>query len=467
MFYFVLFIKNLIFVVHYFLIIKMFENLQEKLELALKRFRGHATISEENISEALREIRRALLEADVNINVAKKFVEEVKQKAIGTEVKGNLLPEQLIVKIVHNELVEIMGSKKADLNISPQPPTVVLVAGLQGSGKTTFAAKLAKSLKKKGKQPLLVAADIYRPAAIEQLKTLAQQINVPVFSQEATDPVEIVKDALSYARKFARDIVIIDTAGRLTIDEKMMNEVENISKVAKPHETLFVCDAMIGQDAVNTAKAFHEKLNLTGIVLTKLDGDTRGGAALSVLEVVGQPIKFVSTGEKLDTLEPFHPERIASRILGMGDILTLVEKAEEQIDAQKAQKLEEKIRKNQFTFDDFLDQLATIKKMGSIRDLLGMIPGMDRNLKNVNIDEKGFLRVEAIIRSMTKEERQNPKIINGSRRKRIALGSGTTIQDVNRLLKQFEDMNKMMKNFTRGGKSRFLKNFGLPGGMKF
>jgi len=445
----------------------MFENLQEKLEIALKRFRGQATISEENVSEALREIRRALLEADVNINVAKKFVDEVKNKAIGTEVKGNLLPEQLIVKIVHNELVEIMGSKKADLIISPKPPTVILVAGLQGSGKTTFTAKLAKSLKKKGKQPLLVAADIYRPAAIDQLKTLAKQINIPVFSQDSSDPIEIVKNALSYARKFARDIVIIDTAGRLTIDEKMMNEVENISKVANPDETLFVCDAMIGQDAVNTAKAFHDKLNLTGIVLTKLDGDTRGGAALSVLEVVGKPIKFVSTGEKLDTLEPFHPERIASRILGMGDILTLVEKAEEQIDAQQAKKLEEKIRKNKFTFDDFLDQLATIKKMGSIRDLLGMIPGMDKNLKNVNIDEKGFTRVEAIIRSMTKEERQNPKIINGSRRKRIALGSGTTVQDVNRLLNQFEDMNKMMKSFARGGKSRFLKNFGFPGGMKF
>ncbi len=445
----------------------MFENLQEKLEIALKRFRGQATISEENVSEALREIRRALLEADVNINVAKKFVDEVKNKAIGTEVKGNLLPEQLIVKIVHNELVEIMGSKKADLIISPKPPTVILVAGLQGSGKTTFTAKLAKSLKKKGKQPLLVAADIYRPAAIDQLKTLAKQINIPVFSQDSSDPIEIVKNALSYARKFARDIVIIDTAGRLTIDEKMMNEVENISKVANPDETLFVCDAMIGQDAVNTAKAFHDKLNLTGIVLTKLDGDTRGGAALSVLEVVGKPIKFVSSGEKLDTLEPFHPERIASRILGMGDILTLVEKAEEQIDAQQAKKLEEKIRKNKFTFDDFLDQLATIKKMGSIRDLLGMIPGMDKNLKNVNIDEKGFTRVEAIIRSMTKEERQNPKIINGSRRKRIALGSGTTVQDVNRLLNQFEDMNKMMKSFARGGKSRFLKNFGFPGGMKF
>jgi len=443
----------------------MFENLQEKLELALKRFRGQATISEENISEAMREIRRALLEADVNLDVAKKFVDEVKQKAIGTEVKGNLMPEQLIVKIVRDELVEIMGKNRSDLTFSPNPPTVVMVAGLQGSGKTTFCAKLAKSLRKKGRQPLLVAADVYRPAAIDQLQSLGKQANLPVFTHESMQPITIAKEALSYAKRFARDIVIIDTAGRLTIDEQMMNEVENIADAVKPTETLFVCDAMIGQDAVTTAKAFHEKLNLTGVVLTKLDGDTRGGAALSVLEVVGKPIKYVSTGEKLDALEPFHPDRIASRILGMGDILTLVEKAELQFDTQQAEKLEQKIRKNQFTFDDFLDQLATIKKMGSIRDLLGMIPGMDKQLRNVNIDENGFSKVEAIIRSMTKAERQNPKILNGSRRKRIATGSGTTIQDVNRLLKQFDEMGKMMKNMTRGGKYKMLQNFGMPKGM--
>ncbi len=443
----------------------MFDNLQEKLELVLKRFRGQATITEDNISEAMREIRRALLEADVNINVARKFVEDVKEKAIGTEVKGKLLPEQLIVKIVYDELVEVLGSKMNEISFSPTPPTVILVAGLQGSGKTTFCAKLAKNLRKKGKQPLLVAADIYRPAAIEQLKQLSSEIKVPVYSAEGNNPVRIATDSISYAKKFGRDTVIIDTAGRLTIDEEMMQEVENIAKAVKPTETLFVCDAMIGQDAVNTAQAFNERLPLTGVVLTKLDGDTRGGAALSVLSVVGKPIKFASIGEKIDALEPFHPERIASRILGMGDILTLVEKAEAEIDQQEAKKIEEKIRKNQFTFEDFLAQLKTIKKMGSLRDLLGMIPGMDKALRGINIDDKAFSKVEAIIQSMTKQERNNPKILNGSRRKRIANGSGTTIQDVNRLIKQFEDMQKMMKNIARGGKANFLKNFNLPPGF--
>lgn len=443
----------------------MFESLQEKLELALKRFRGQATISEENVSEALREIRRALLEADVNFNVAKKFVDDVKEKAIGEEVKGKLLPEQLIVKIVHDELVEVMGKKMSELTFSSSPPTVVLVAGLQGSGKTTFCGKLAKSLRKKGRQPLLVAGDVYRPAAIEQLKQLAEQIKLPVYSEDSKNPVQIATNALSYAKKFGRDVVIVDTAGRLTVDEDMMKEVADIAKSINPTETLFVCDAMIGQDAVTTAKAFHDKLSLTGIVLTKLDGDTRGGAALSVLSVVGKPIKYVSVGEKLDALEPFHPERIASRILGMGDILTLVEKAEAQFDQKEAEKLEEKIRKNQFTFEDFLEQLKTIKKMGSLRDLLGMIPGMDKAMKGINIDDKAFSKVEAMIYSMTRQERQNPKILNGSRRKRIASGSGTSIQDVNRLIKQFEDMQKMMKNISRGGKSRMLKNLGLPAGF--
>jgi len=440
----------------------MFENLQEKLESALKRFRGQSKITEENVDEAMREIRRALLEADVNLHVANTFVESVKTKAIGTEVKGKLLPEQLIVKIVRDELVEILGSKKSDIVFSAKPPTVVLIAGLQGSGKTTFAAKLAKNLRKKGRQPLLVACDVYRPAAIEQLKQLGKSINLPVFSSDEKKPVKIAKEALSYAKKFARDIVIVDTAGRLTIDEEMMAEVENIAKEIVPDETLFVCDAMIGQDAVTTAKAFNERLSLTGVVLTKLDGDTRGGAALSVMNVVGKPIKFVGTGEKVDALEPFHPERIASRILGMGDILTLVEKAEQQLDEQQAQKLEQKIRKNEFTYDDFLEQLKTIRKMGSLKDLLGMLPGMDKALKNVNIDDKAFSKVEAIILSMTRFERNNPKKLNGSRRKRIADGSGTTVQDVNRLVKQFDDMTKMMKNISRGGKSRFLKNFGLP-----
>jgi signal recognition particle subunit SRP54 len=440
----------------------MFENLQEKLELALKRFRGQATITENNIQEALDEIRKALVEADVNLNVARKFVEDVKQKAIGTEVKGKLLPEQLIVKIVRDELVELLGSKQSDILMSPQPPTVILVAGLQGSGKTTFCAKLAKNLRKKGRQPLLVACDVYRPAAIEQLKLLGSSANIPVFTQDSKDPIKIANEALSYAKRFARDVLIVDTAGRLTIDEQMMNEIRNLSDSLKPTETLFVCDSMIGQDAVTTAKAFNDILNLTGIVLTKLDGDTRGGAALSVKTVVGKPIKFISTGEKIEALEPFHPERIASRILGMGDILTLVEKAEQEFDEKEAEKLEQKIRKNQFTFEDFLDQLRTIKKMGSIRDLLGLIPGMDKALRGVNIDDKSFSKVEAIILSMTKQERENPKILNGSRRRRIASGSGTTVQDVNRLIKQFEDMTKMMKNISRGGRSNFLSQFGLP-----
>ncbi|MCX8054971.1 MAG: signal recognition particle protein [Ignavibacteria bacterium] len=446
----------------------MFESLQEKLELALKKFRGQNKITEENISEALREIRRSLIEADVNINVAKEFVESVKQKAIGTEVRGKLLPEQLIVKIIYDALVETMGSKNAELMFSPQPPTVILVAGLQGSGKTTFCGKLARSLRKKGRQPLLVACDIHRPAAILQLKQLGEQVNVPVFSEDGKSAVDIAQDALTYARKFARDVVIVDTAGRLTIDEEMMKEVADIAAAVKPTETLFVCDAMIGQDAVTTARAFHERLNLTGVVLTKLDGDTRGGAALSVLKVVGKPIKFVGTGEKLDNLEPFYPERIASRIVGMGDILTLVEKAEQEFDQKEAEALEEKIRKNQFTFDDFLTQLRTIRKMGSLRDLLGMLPGMDKAMKNVNIDDKAFSKVEAIILSMTPKERSAPKIINGSRRIRIAKGSGTSVQDVNKLLKQFEEMQKLMKSVALGKRSKFLPNlpFGVGGKRK-
>ncbi len=444
----------------------MFENLTEKLELALKRFRGQASITEDNIQEAMKEIRRALLDADVNLSVAKQFAETVREKAVGQEVKGKLLPEQLIVKIVHDELVEILGKKQSELMYSAQAPTVILVAGLQGSGKTTFAAKLAKNLRKKGRQPILAACDIHRPAAIDQLKMLGDSINIPVFTSDVKDAVKIASDALAYAKKFGRDVLIVDTAGRLTIDEEMMQEVKNVSDAIKPTETLFVCDAMIGQDAVTTAKAFHEKLALTGIVLTKLDGDTRGGAALSVLSVVGKPIKFVGTGEKVDALEPFHPERIASRILGMGDILTLVEKAEQEFDEKQAKILEEKIKKNQFTFEDFLDQLRTIKKMRSLRDLLGLIPGMDKAMKGVDIDDKAFSRVEAIILSMTKGERANPKVINGSRRKRIALGSGTSIQDVNRLIKQFEDMNKLMKNISHGKKSRFMNNLKMPFGIK-
>ncbi len=444
----------------------MFESLQEKLEFALKRLKGQAVITENNIEEAVREIRRALIEADVNFNVAKKFVEDVKNKALGTEVKGKLLPEQVIVKIVYDELVEVLGKKLSDIVFSTTPPTKILVAGLQGSGKTTFVAKLGKLLKKRGRQPLLVACDTHRPAAIEQLKQLGNQANLPVYAVDGEpNPLKIAEGALIYARKFSRDVLIFDTAGRTTIDQEMMNEVEQLAEFLKPTETLFVCDAMIGQDAVTTAKAFDERLALSGIVLTKLDGDTRGGAALSVLSVTGKPIKFISTGEKLDAIEPFHPERIASRILGMGDIVTLVEKAEQEFDEQKAKKLEEKLRRNQFTFEDFLDQLRMIKKMGSLRDLLGFLPGMDKVLRNVNIDERQFSRVEAIILSMTKEERANPKILNGSRRRRIAMGSGTSIQDVNRLIKQFEDMTKLMKTVSRGGRHNLLKNLNLPPGF--
>ncbi|HRK03591.1 MAG TPA: signal recognition particle protein [Chlorobiota bacterium] len=430
----------------------MFESLQEKLEEALKRIRGQNKLTDDNVSEALAEVRTALLDADVNFSVTKKFIDDVKEKSLGLEVKGNVLPGQLMIKLMHDELVALMGATKSDLTIAPQAPTIVMVAGLQGSGKTTFCAKLAYQLKKKGRQPLLVACDIYRPAAVDQLKTLGQSMSLPVHSKDGAKPLEIATEALDYAKKYGRDVVIVDTAGRLTIDEEMMNEVAELKAALKPTEILFVCDAMTGQDAVNTASAFNDKLDITGVVLTKLDGDTRGGAALSIRAVLGKPIKFVGVGEKVDALEPFHPERIASRILGMGDIITLVEKAQQQIDEKEAARLEEKLKKNEFTFEDFLEQMKLIKKMGSLRDLLGMIPGMDKAMRNVQIDERAFGRVEAIILSMTFEERQNPRLLNGSRRKRIASGSGTTIQDVNRLIKQFEDMQKMMRTMTKGGR---------------
>lgn len=451
----------------------MFESLQSKLESALKVFRGQSKITEENIKEALNEVRTALLDADVNFAVVKDFIETVQSKAVGLEVKGNILPGQMIVKLIHDELVALMGTGKAEINFSSQPPTIIMVAGLQGSGKTTFCGKLALHLKKKGRQPMLVACDIYRPAAIDQLKMLGEQVTVPVYSAEGKDPVQIAKESLGEARKFARDVIIVDTAGRLTIDEEMMREVENIKKEINPREILFVCDAMTGQDAVNTAKAFHESLNLTGVVLTKLDGDTRGGAALSIKQVVGQPIKFVGVGEKVEALEPFHPDRIASRILGMGDIITLVERAQQEIDEKEAARLEDKIRKNQFTLQDFLEQLRVIKKMGSLKDLLGMIPGMDKAMRNVQLDDKAFSRVEAIILSMTGEERNNPRILSGSRRRRIAMGSGSSIADVNRLLSQFEDMQKMMKAVSQSQNNpvqrlRGMKmpSFKIPTGFK-
>ena len=446
----------------------MFESLSDKLESALRAIRGQNKLTEQNVDEALTEVRRALLDADVNFNVVKKFIEDVKEKSLGMEVKGNVLPGQLMIKLIHDELVSLMGSSKSDLIRSQQAPTVIMVAGLQGSGKTTFCGKLANSLKKQGRLPLLVACDIYRPAAVDQLKTLGQSISLPVFSKENAKPSEIAEEAMTYARKFGRDTVIVDTAGRLTIDEEMMKEVEDLRDQLKPHEILFVCDAMTGQDAVNTAQAFHDRLELTGVVLTKLDGDTRGGAALSIRAVIGKPIKFVGVGEKIDALEPFYPERIASRILGMGDIVTLVEKAQAQIDEKEAERLEEKLKKNEFTFEDFLDQMKLIKKMGSLRDLLGMIPGVDKALRGVEIDDRAFGRVEAIILSMTKEERSNPRLLNGSRRKRIASGSGTSIQDVNRLIKQFEDMQKMMRNMTKGKMANMMGGRlpQMPFGMK-
>ncbi|MCS6999854.1 MAG: signal recognition particle protein [Bacteroidota bacterium] len=428
----------------------MFERLQSRLEEAIKRLRGQARITEENITEALAEVRRALLDADVHVDVVRRFVEDVKAKAIGTEVKGKVLPEQLIVKIIYDELVSIMGTSKSDLAHAAQPPTVIMAVGLQGSGKTTFVAKLAAFLRKKGQQPLLVAADIYRPAAIEQLKMLASTINVPVFSMEGADPLNIARESLQYARKFARTHVIVDTAGRLAIDEPMMQEVAAIRQAISPHEVLYVCDAMVGQDAVGTAKTFDERVGITGIVLTKLDGDARGGAALSLRYVVGKPIKFVSTGEKLESLEVFHPDRLASRILGMGDIVSFVERAQQEYDEAKAAELEEKIRKREFNFEDFLEQIRLIRRMGSIRELLGMLPGMDKALRGVEIDERAFTKIEAMILSMTPQERRNPRIINGSRRLRIARGSGTTVQDVNRLLKQFEEMQKLMRAVTSG-----------------
>lgn len=428
----------------------MFETLTEKLDSALKKLRGQHRISEENTAEALNEVRRVLLDADVNFNVVKSFIDNVQKKAVGQEVVSNIAPGQLIIKIIYDELVELMGTAKAEITLSNEIPSVIMVAGLQGSGKTTFSGKLANYLKSKGKHPLLVAADTYRPAAIDQLISLGEQIQVPVFSSRTESALTIAKKAIPYAKENARDVVIIDTAGRLAIDEVMMQEVADIKSAVKPHEILFVVDSMIGQDAVNTAKAFHDRLNYDGIVLTKLDGDTRGGAALSIRSVVGKPIKFVGVGEKMDALEQFHPDRMASRILGMGDIVSFVEKAQQTFDQKQTEKLQEKIIKAQFTLQDFYEQLQQIKKMGPLSQVMSMIPGAAK-MGNLNeVDDKELKYVEAMILSMTKEERNNPNIINGSRRKRIAIGSGTTIQQVNKLLNQFTEMQKMMRNFSKG-----------------
>ena len=430
----------------------MFENLTERLERSFKILKGEGRITEINVAETLKDIRKALLDADVNYKIAKQFTDDVKQKALGMNVLTAIKPGQLLTKLVHDELATLMGGKAADVNLSGNP-TVILIAGLQGSGKTTFTAKLANHLRsKKGKNPLLVAGDVYRPAAIDQLKVLAQQINVPVFSIEGSqDPVNIAREGIKQAKQSGRDLVIIDTAGRLAIDEQMMQEVEAIKKATSPNEILFVVDSMTGQDAVNTAKEFNDRLNFDGVVLTKLDGDTRGGAALSIRTVVDKPIKFVSMGEKIDTLDVFHPQRMADRILGMGDIVSLVERAQEQYDAEQAKSLQKKILKNKFDFNDFMQQLEQLKKMGNLKELASMIPGMGKALKNIDIDDNAFKGIEAIIKSMTPAERENPALLNGSRRKRIAEGSGTSIVEVNRLMKQFEDMRKMMKMMSGGG----------------
>lgn len=444
----------------------MFEDLSLKLETIFKKIKGQGRLTESNIADSLREVRRALLDADVSYKVVKQFIEEVQKKAIGQEVINSITPGQLIIKIINDELIKLMGSDKTEIKFSNIPPSIILLSGLQGSGKTTFAAKLANLLKKKGRHPILVACDIYRPAAIEQLKQLGSSIEIPVYSSEEKDAIKIAKDSIDYARKNARDTVIIDTAGRLSIDEEMMKEIEEIKLQVKPHEVLFVVDSMTGQDAVNTAKNFHERLDFDGVVLTKLDGDTRGGAALSIKAVVDKPIKFVSIGEKLDAIEQFYPDRMASRILGMGDIVGLVEKAQMQFDEEEAKKLESKLKKNQFDFNDFLDQIRQMKKMGSLKDILGMLPGMDKALRNATIDDKALVRVEAIILSMTQKERTKPSILNGSRRKRIARGSGTTIQEVNKVIKQFEEMQKMMRNLNKGKMNRLMKAFGLPAGFE-
>ena len=431
----------------------MFENLSERLERSFKILKGQGKITELNVAETLKEVRRSLLDADVNYKIAKDFTNRVKEKALGMNVLTAVKPGQMMVKIVHDELAELMGGKNVEVDIKGNP-AIILMSGLQGSGKTTFSGKFANLLKnKKGKKPLLVACDVYRPAAIEQLKVLGEQIQVPVYSDETTkDPVRIALDAIKQAKAKGYDMVIVDTAGRLAIDEQMMNEIAAIKEAIHPNETLFVVDAMTGQDAVNTAREFNERLDFNGVILTKLDGDTRGGAALSIRTVVNKPIKYVGTGEKLEALDAFHPERMADRILGMGDIVSLVEKAQEQFDAEEAKKLQKKISRNQFNFNDFLSQIQQIKKMGNIKDLASMIPGVGKALKDIDIDDDAFKGVEAIIYSMTAAEREDPALINGSRRKRIAEGSGTTVQDVNRLLKQFEESKKMMKMLSGGGK---------------
>lgn len=424
----------------------MFENLSDKFERAFKVLKGQGQISEINVAETLKEVRRALLDADVNFKTAKEFSSRIKEKAMGQGVLNSISPGQLLIKITQEELTELMGGQKEGIN-STGNPGIILMSGLQGSGKTTFSGKLGNLLKnKEGKKVLLVACDVYRPAAIDQLHVVGEQIGVEVFSdRENQNPVDIAQKAVNHARSNGFNVVIVDTAGRLAVDEVMMDEIERVKNAIRPTETLFVVDSMTGQDAVNTAKAFNERINFDGVVLTKLDGDTRGGAALSIKSIVNKPIKFIGTGEKMEAIDVFHPDRMADRILGMGDVVSLVERAQEQFDEEQAKKLQKKIQKNQFNFNDFYDQLQQIKKMGNVKDLMGMIPGMSKALKGVEIEDDAFKNVEAIIQSMTPAEKEKPELLNGSRRKRIARGSGTSVQDVNKLIKQFEDMRKMMK----------------------
>lgn len=442
-----------------------FEGLADRLQGTLKKIRGKGKVSEDDVKEMMREVRIALLEADVNFKVVKEFINRVKERAIGQEVMKSLTPGQQVIKIVNDELTALMGGEQSKIAVSTRPPTVVMIVGLQGAGKTTSTGKLAKHLQKQNRKPLLVAGDIYRPAAIKQLQVLGEQINAPVFSLgDQVSPVEIAKQAIAKAKEEHYDYVLIDTAGRLHIDEGLMDELNNIKAEVKPDEILLVVDAMTGQDAVNVAEAFNQQLELTGIVLTKLDGDTRGGAALSVKSITGKPIKFAGMGEKLDALEPFHPDRMASRILGMGDMLTLIEKAQSSVDQEKAAELERKMRKMEFTFDDFLEQLTQVRNMGPLDEIIGMMPGAGKmkGLKDLKVDEKALVKVEAIVHSMTPKEKHQPEVINASRRKRIATGSGTTVQDVNRLLKQFEDMKKMMKQMTQMSSKQKKKGFKFP-----
>jgi signal recognition particle subunit SRP54 len=444
----------------------MFDNLSEKFDRAFKLLKGQGKITEINVAETLKEVRKALLDADVNYKIAKEFTDKVKEKALGANVLTAVSPGQLLVKITHDELAILMGGEKEEINLSGNP-SIILIAGLQGSGKTTFSGKLANMLQNKQKKNvLLVAGDVYRPAAINQLKVLGEQIGVEVFADlESKDPVDIAQRAIAYGKSLGKNVIIIDTAGRLAVDEHMMNEIANVKKAVQPQEILFVVDSMTGQDAVNTAKAFNDRLDYDGVVLTKLDGDTRGGAALTIRSVVSKPIKFVGTGEKMEAIDAFYPERMADRILGMGDIVSLVERAQENFDEEHARKLQKKIAKNQFSFNDFYDQIQQIKKMGNIKDLVGMIPGVGKAMKDVDIDDNAFKSVEAIILSMTPQEREEPALINGTRRKRIADGSGTTIQDVNKLLKQFEETRKVMRMMSNPSKmAGMMKN--MPGAQR-